>query len=94
LLFVEHVRAADGSRLERWQRRLKPAWRAFAYGCRCDQDTVGLIEHGGFAVAGLREERWRGMPPLVRPVVCGQANPAHEAESRHAIRGAETAARD
>jgi ubiquinone/menaquinone biosynthesis C-methylase UbiE len=75
LLFIEHVRAAPDSRLERWQDRLYRPWRAFAYGCRCNQDTMEL-----FAAAGLRAlepstSRWRGMPPLVRPIVYGEAQP-------------------
>jgi len=74
LLFVEHVRASEGSGLERWQQRLQRPWHAFAYGCRCNQDTVRLIERAGFAISELREEHWHGMPALVRPLVCGQAH--------------------
>jgi ubiquinone/menaquinone biosynthesis C-methylase UbiE len=73
LLFIEHVRALAGSRLERWQQRLHRPWRAFAYGCRCDQDTMTLIERAGFAVADRRPERWRAMPAIVQPLICGHA---------------------
>ena len=73
LLFIEHVRAPAGSRLERWQQRLHSPWRAFAYGCRCDQDTMSLIERAGFAFADRRPERWRAMPAIVQPLICGQA---------------------
>jgi len=73
LVFVEHVRAPAGSKLERWQDRLHGPWRAFAYGCRCNQDTMSLIEQAGFALSERRQERWRGMPPIVQPLVCGQA---------------------
>lgn len=54
LRFVEHVlslRPAAGA----WQRRLAPAWRRLAGGCRLDQDTVALIEASGWEVASL----WR-----------------------------------
>jgi ubiquinone/menaquinone biosynthesis C-methylase UbiE len=73
LLFIEHVRAPAGSGLERWQQRLHSPWRAFAHGCRCDQDTMNLIEHAGFAFADRRPERWRAMPAIVQPLICGQA---------------------
>jgi SAM-dependent methyltransferase len=73
LLFIEHVRAPAGSKLERWQERLHGPWRAFAYGCRCDQDTTRLIEHAGFALDDRRPERWRAMPAIVQPLICGEA---------------------
>jgi ubiquinone/menaquinone biosynthesis C-methylase UbiE len=73
LLFIEHVRGPAGSKLERWQERLHKPWRAFASGCRCDQDTMGLIEHAGFARADARSERWRAMPPIVQPLIYGEA---------------------
>jgi ubiquinone/menaquinone biosynthesis C-methylase UbiE len=73
LLLIEHVRADKGSALERWQRRLDRPWRAFAYGCRCNQDTLRLLDEAGFEMSGTREERWIGMPPIVRPLVYGAA---------------------
>ena len=73
LLFIEHVRAPAGSRLERWQQRLHSPWRAFANGCRCDQDTMSFIQRAGFALADRRAERWRAMPAIVQPLICGQA---------------------
>ena len=42
LRFLEHVRATDQP-LVRWQDRLELPWRLVARGCRCNQDTVGLI---------------------------------------------------
>jgi len=73
LLFVEHVRAADGSPLERWQDRWYRPWRAFAYGCRCNQNTLELLEQTPLRITELRRERWYSMPPIVRPLICGQA---------------------
>ncbi|HST54283.1 MAG TPA: class I SAM-dependent methyltransferase [Solirubrobacteraceae bacterium] len=73
LLFLEHVRAPDGSALARWQDRLEHPWRAFASGCRCNQDTVALVEAAPFRVSASEPARWRGMPALVRPVVLGEA---------------------
>jgi ubiquinone/menaquinone biosynthesis C-methylase UbiE len=74
LLFVEHVLAAEGSLLRRWQDRLVQPWAAFAMGCRCDRDIVGAIRRH-LDVDDLREERWLGMPALVRPLAVGVATP-------------------
>lgn len=73
LLFIEHVRGDAGSRLERWQDRFYRPWRAFAYGCRCNQNTLGLIGDAGLRITELDTARWRGMPPLVHPTVYGIA---------------------
>ncbi len=77
LLFLEHVRAQDGLQLARWQDRLERPWRAFAYGCRCNQDTVELFDRLPFRLARVEQARWRGMPALVRPVVLGEAIAVH-----------------
>jgi SAM-dependent methyltransferase len=71
LLFCEHVRS-DANRLSRRQERLARPWKAFAQGCRCDQDTLGLIERG-LRIERLEREEWRGMPRLVRPLIVGEA---------------------
>ena len=73
LLFIEHVRADSGSRLEQWQNRLYRPWRAFAYGCRCNQNTLELVGAAGFRTTEVGTARWRGMPPIVHPIVYGKA---------------------
>ncbi|HKO26360.1 MAG TPA: class I SAM-dependent methyltransferase [Solirubrobacteraceae bacterium] len=87
LLFIEHVRAPAGSKLERFQERLHKPWRAFASGCRCDQDTMSLIEHAGFARVDDRPERWRGMPRIVQPLIYGEARPISRAAEQAAREG-------
>ena len=73
LLFCEHVES-DGRVLGAAQRRLAGPWAAFAEGCRCDRRTVETI--GRLMVLGRTErESWRGMTPLVRPLVLGSAEP-------------------
>lgn len=72
LLFIEHV-LSDTPRLSRWQRRLAEPWAAFADGCRCDRDTLGHLRAAGLRIARVREERWKGMPRVVAPLVVGQA---------------------
>jgi SAM-dependent methyltransferase len=76
LLFIEHVRADPGSRLEAWQNRLYRPWRAFAYGCRCNQRTLQLLDAAGLRASDTGSARWRGMPPLLQPVVYGAAHPS------------------
>jgi ubiquinone/menaquinone biosynthesis C-methylase UbiE len=71
LLLIEHVRA-DGRWLASLQRTLRGPWARFACGCRCDQPTPDLLRACGFR-AELRPARWRAMPPVVRPIVIGQA---------------------
>jgi ubiquinone/menaquinone biosynthesis C-methylase UbiE len=71
LLFCEHVRS-DSNRLSRWQERLAGPWEAFADGCRCNQETLGLIQRT-LRVERLEREEWRGMPGLVRPLIVGEA---------------------
>jgi ubiquinone/menaquinone biosynthesis C-methylase UbiE len=76
LVLLEHV-LSQSPRLARRQRRRAKVWKAFAGGCRCDQDTVSLLAEAGFDVSGLRHETWRGMPSIVRPLVLGSlARPA------------------
>jgi ubiquinone/menaquinone biosynthesis C-methylase UbiE len=72
LLFIEHVRS-DSPRLARWQDRLEAPWRAFAQGCRCNRDTLAVLQQATLAPRHLRRGEWRGMPPIVHPLVLGEA---------------------
>jgi SAM-dependent methyltransferase len=72
LLFIEHVRS-DSPGLARWQDRLERPWRTFARGCRCNRVTEKLIAAQGFELERQRQAVWRAMPPIVRPLVVGQA---------------------
>lgn len=74
LLFIEHVHSPVGSPLRRWQDRLVEPWAAFAVGCRCDRDIVGALRRH-LDVEEIHEDRWLGMPPVVRPLVVGAATP-------------------
>lgn len=69
LLFLEHVRAADGSRLARWQDRLNPLWHAVA-GCDCNRRTVDVLAR--LFEVEVRQPRFR--PPFAHPVVAGAAS--------------------
>ena len=71
LLFIEHVRASSRF-LAACQDNLLQPWRRFAGGCRCNRPTVELMRACGFAVAA-DDVVWRGMPPIVRPLMVGLA---------------------
>jgi SAM-dependent methyltransferase len=75
LLFLEHVRAAPGSSLARWQDRLHRPWRALACGCNCNRDLLGALADQSFSVVASNHD-WKFMPPIVRPVVTGVAAPS------------------
>jgi len=74
LLFIEHVRS-ESPRLASWQDRLAGPWQRFAEGCRCNRATIELIKASGLEVDELRQESWRAMPRIVRPLVAGRARP-------------------
>jgi SAM-dependent methyltransferase len=71
LFFIEHVRASSRF-LAACQDNLLQPWRHFAGGCRCNRPTVELMRACGFAVAA-DDVVWRGMPPIVRPLMVGRA---------------------
>jgi ubiquinone/menaquinone biosynthesis C-methylase UbiE len=71
LLFIEHVRSSSAF-LAACQSHLLEPWRRFAGGCRCNRPTVELMRACGFEVTA-EIAAWRGMPPLVRPLVVGRA---------------------
>jgi ubiquinone/menaquinone biosynthesis C-methylase UbiE len=72
LLFMEHVAAPADSALRRWQERLAEPWATFAMGCRCNRDLVGAVS-GYLSLDHVQTAAWRGMPPVVRPLVMGVA---------------------
>jgi ubiquinone/menaquinone biosynthesis C-methylase UbiE len=71
LLFVEHVRARSRFLAACQDFMLRP-WLRFAAGCRCNRPTVELMRACGFEVAA-DDAVWRGMPPIVRPLMVGRA---------------------
>lgn len=71
LLFCEHVEA-DSRLLRSTQHLLAAPWAAFAEGCRCNRRTLEAIGLR-MKLASVSRERWRGMVPVVRPLVRGRA---------------------
>jgi hypothetical protein len=76
---VEHVRS-ESARLASWQDRLAWPWQRFAEGCRCNRATIELIKACELEVDQVRTASWRGMPPIVRPLVAGRARPKSPAQ--------------
>jgi SAM-dependent methyltransferase len=72
LLFLEHVRS-ESPTLARWQDRLDRPWRRFARGCRCNRATAELIVTCGLELDQAVDASWRGMPPIVWPLIAGRA---------------------
>ncbi|MGI8699904.1 MAG: class I SAM-dependent methyltransferase [Nocardioidaceae bacterium] len=70
---LEHVHAAQGTRLRRWQDRLDPLWTRLAAGCHLTRDTRDLLAEGGFDTTQLRGTTVRLAPPLVAPHLVGAA---------------------
>jgi len=71
-LCLEHVRSSD-SGLARWQDRLERPWGWVGAGCHPNRDTVAELEAAGLATTGLAPDLLPKAPPIVRPMVRGQA---------------------
>lgn len=73
LRFVEHVRSPS-PKSARWQDRLDKPWGVIAGGCHPNRDTVAALRAtAGLRVGEVRDEKFPKSPPLVRPVVVGEA---------------------
>ena len=73
LLFLEHVRDADGTRRARWQDRLERPWGWFAGACHPNRDTGRLLAATFADVAIDRGEFPGSGTALVRPLISGTA---------------------
>ena len=72
MLFVEHVRSGEVG-LARWQDRLERPWHFLGDGCHCNRDTVATIEASPLTLERVRMDSLPKSPPLVRPLVLGEA---------------------
>jgi ubiquinone/menaquinone biosynthesis C-methylase UbiE len=70
-LFLEHVRASEGTPLLRVQKWLRPAWRRLGDGCTLDRDTEAHLGEAGFRT--LEVDRFSVPFPLVSPHIAGIA---------------------
>lgn len=72
LLFLEHVRAED-PKTARWQDRLERPWSWFGRGCHPNRDTLAVIEASALEVADVERDQMPKAPPVVRPLIVGEA---------------------
>jgi ubiquinone/menaquinone biosynthesis C-methylase UbiE len=75
LLFLEHVRSSD-PKLARWQDRLERPWGWFGRGCHPNRDTLATIEASGLTVDEVKGDCMPKAPPIVRPLIVGEARPS------------------
>jgi ubiquinone/menaquinone biosynthesis C-methylase UbiE len=72
LLFLEHVRSPDPD-AARWQDRLERPWGWFGRGCHPNRDTLATIESSGLELVDVDHGRIDKVPPIVRPLIVGEA---------------------
>ncbi len=73
LCVLEHVRAAEGTRLGRLQERGASAWSRIAGGCEPHRRTRQAIEAGGFDTSRLEDRTMYLNVPLLVPHLIGTA---------------------
>jgi ubiquinone/menaquinone biosynthesis C-methylase UbiE len=73
LLFLEHVRAPDGSALGRVQEWTRGAHRLLGDGCRPDRRTEAVLRASTLSVGWLERGEQASAAPTVRPTVMGIA---------------------
>lgn len=75
---IEHVRAAEGTRLGRLQDRGAKGWAAIAGGCEPHRRTREAFEAAGLDTSGLADRTmWINVPLLV-PTLIGSVRPRHD----------------
>jgi ubiquinone/menaquinone biosynthesis C-methylase UbiE len=74
LLFLEHVRSEDAG-TARWQDRLERPWGWFGRGCHPNRDTVAMINESSLVIGELQRDSMPKAPPIIRPLVAGEARP-------------------
>ncbi|MEA2349032.1 MAG: hypothetical protein QOG62_2819 [Thermoleophilaceae bacterium] len=76
-LFMEHVRAEEGSPIAKWQDRVEKPWGFIAGGCHPNRRTAATLESSALEVVNLQQtEMPKGAGPLVRPMIIGAARAA------------------
>ena len=70
-LFIEHVAAAPGTSLRRWQNLVRPIWQMLGDGCQPNRETWKTIENAGFEHTHI--EHFDTRVPVVKPHIAGFA---------------------
>ena len=71
LLFMEHGLAPEAN-IQKWQRRLTPAWKRIGGGCNLDRNIEELIQLSGFKFEQLTKKYIKG-PKVATFQYCGKA---------------------
>lgn len=71
--FIEHVAAAPGTKLRKWQDLLDRPWRWMFEGCHTNRETASLLETAGFNQVEIESFTSEKMPPLIVPQIAGVA---------------------
>jgi len=74
MLFLEHGEAPDAG-VQRWQRRIDPAWRKLAGGCHSGRPIPKLIEQAGWRIDRMEQDYVPG-PKVLAYNYWGAALPA------------------
>jgi len=82
LLFLEHVRARDGTALARFQDLVARPHSRIGAGCHPNRRTWQLIEDSALSVERLEHGRQPRAPATVRPTIIGSARRAPETPGR------------
>lgn len=85
LLFLEHVRAGDGTTLGRVQDALERPHRLIGDGCRPNRRTEAAIEAAGFTFDWIRREPQPMAAPTVRPAIRGSARRVGEVDGERSV---------
>ena len=72
LLYLEHVRSGDPA-VARWQDRLERPWGWLGAGCHPNRDTLAQLEATGLLAESVERDQMPKAPPIVRPLVRGEA---------------------
>lgn len=73
LIFIEHVAATENLNRLKWQKRLQPFWKIINCGCHLTRPTELNITEAGFKIEEITRQSMRGVPPIVRPSIRGNA---------------------
>jgi len=73
-VFLEHVAAAEGTSIRRWQNRLNPIWRIV--GDNLNRETEEAINTAGFKMKEIKRESIPKALPIYRPSIRGIAEKA------------------
>lgn len=71
---LEHVHAAPGTRLRRWQDRLDPVWSRVAAGCHLTRDTRHVLTTAGFDTTQVHDTTVHRTPWPVASQLIGTAH--------------------